>query len=129
MLKNKETARQVASRDITEDCKKMKDGQNYLSFEKDICESLGIPTPDFRQFNGGKMDKAKAYGEVKEKPKTCRHCKHRLRWSYGGSVIQYCEMWESKRTSNGLRKIKVTNPACVFYEEENNTNPPQLTEY
>lgn len=58
------TARQVASRDITEDCreerKKLRISpadpmgpQNCLPFEKDICESLGIVKGDFRQYNGG----------------------------------------------------------------------------
>lgn len=46
--KNKQTARQVASMDITEDCRKRKDGQNYLPYEADICESLGITKPNFR---------------------------------------------------------------------------------
>lgn len=52
-MKAHEAARLVALRDITEDCAKRKDGRNYLLYEKDICESLGIPVPDFRQFNGG----------------------------------------------------------------------------
>ena len=51
--KNKQTARQVASMDITEDCRKRKEGQNYLPYEADICESLGIVKPNFRRFNGG----------------------------------------------------------------------------
>ena len=54
-----ETAKQVAYRDIAEDCKKRKDGQNYLPFEKDICQSLDIVKPDFRQYNGGAHPKKK----------------------------------------------------------------------
>lgn len=42
------TARQVASIDITEDCRKRKEGNNYLPYEADICESLGITKPNFR---------------------------------------------------------------------------------
>lgn len=52
MSKYKE-AKRAAFRDIAEDCKKRKEGQNYVLFESDICESLNIPTPDFRMFNGG----------------------------------------------------------------------------
>ena len=51
--KNKLTARQVASMEITEDCRKRKEGQNCLPYENDICESLGIVKPNFRRFNGG----------------------------------------------------------------------------
>lgn len=53
-----------------------------------------------------------------EKPtKFCRTCVYRERWQCGGSVIQYCSKRKSKRTSNGLLKIKVTNPACELYKE------------
>lgn len=48
-----ETARQVAMRDITADCKKRKDGQNYIPYEKDICAYAEVEKGDFRQFNGG----------------------------------------------------------------------------
>ena len=57
--KKKMTAKQVASMDITADCKKKKDGINYLPYEADILESLGISKPDFRQFNGGDHRKRK----------------------------------------------------------------------
>lgn len=46
------TAREAAFRDIAEECKKQKDGRNYLLFEDDILASLGIKKPDFRKFNG-----------------------------------------------------------------------------
>lgn len=52
-------ARLAAFRDIAEDCKRRNEGQNYIVFEKEICESLGIPKPDFRQFNGGYNKKEK----------------------------------------------------------------------
>ena len=59
------------------------------------------------------------YGYVKpQKPdKSCRHCVHRQRWLCGGSIIQYCSVRKSKRTKNGLLKIKVNYPACELYEE------------
>ena len=51
--------------------------------------------------------------------KTCRTCMHRERWCLGPvRVGQYCGVRSSGRTSNGLLKIKVTNPACGFYKEE-----------
>lgn len=46
-------AKLTAYRDIWEECRRLGYGHNYLPFEKDICESLGISAPDFRKFNGG----------------------------------------------------------------------------
>lgn len=48
------TAKQVAFADIAAECKKQKEGQNYVIFENEICESLGIQKPDFRKLNGGR---------------------------------------------------------------------------
>jgi hypothetical protein len=53
--------------------------------------------------------------------KTCRSCEHRQRWQCGGSVIQYCAVRKSKRTDNGLLKIKVTDAACPLYKKEKET--------
>ena len=51
--------------------------------------------------------------------KTCRTCTHRQRWCLGPvRVGQYCGVRSSGRTSNGLLKIKVTNPACGLYKEK-----------
>lgn len=51
--------------------------------------------------------------------KTCRTCMYRERWCLGPvRVGQYCGIRSSGRTSNGLLKIKVTNPACGFYKGE-----------
>ena len=51
--------------------------------------------------------------------KTCRTCAHRQRWCLGPKRIgQYCGVHLSKRTHNGLLKIKVTNRACDKYKEE-----------
>jgi len=51
--------------------------------------------------------------------RTCRTCANRQRWYIGPVRIgQYCGVRFSKRTTNGLLKIKVTNPACGFYKEE-----------
>jgi hypothetical protein len=49
---------------------------------------------------------------------TCRHCVHRQRWQCGGSIIQYCGKQKSNRTDNGLKKIKVTDKACILFETE-----------
>lgn len=57
-------AKLTAFRDITEDLQKQRKALgvsawsefapvNYIQHEADICASLGIPTPDFRIFNGG----------------------------------------------------------------------------
>lgn len=51
-------AKLAAFRDITADCEIRGEGQNCLPFEKDICEFLGIPVPDFRKFNGGHNKKS-----------------------------------------------------------------------
>ena len=45
---------------------------------------------------------------------TCRHCLHRVR--YGNyhtiRVTQHCALQATRRNSAGLRRIKVTDPAC-----------------
>jgi len=51
---------------------------------------------------------------------TCRTCRHRERWQCGGTVIMYCNVIKSNRTQNGLKKIKVTNSACIRYERKTN---------
>lgn len=56
--------------------------------------------------------------QPKHPDKFCRTCKHRERWECGGSIIQYCGVRHSNRTFNKLLKIKVTNPACDAYEED-----------
>lgn len=48
--------------------------------------------------------------------KFCRTCAHREPWQCGGKIIQYCGVRKSKRTFNGLLKIKVTNPSCELYK-------------
>lgn len=49
---------------------------------------------------------------------TCRYCEHRQRHQCGGSIIQYCGIRKSKRTYNGLLKIKVTDKACILFQKE-----------
>ena len=56
-----------------------------------------------------------SFKEMFEPVVYCRTCAHRERWQCGGRVIQYCGVRKSKRTYNGLLKIKVTNPACELY--------------
>ena len=57
-------------------------------------------------------------GNTPNQGKTCRTCHWRERWQCGGSIIQFCKVIPSKRTFNGLKKIKVTNPACDLYKED-----------
>lgn len=52
----------------------------------------------------------------KKTNKTCRTCRHRQRWQCNTKVIQYCGTQKSKRTNNGLLKIKAKNEACFLYE-------------
>lgn len=47
---------------------------------------------------------------------TCRNCEHRERWQCGSKVIQYCGVLKSNRTSNGKKKIKVTDKACLSFK-------------
>ena len=57
--------------------------------------------------------------EVPNAGKTCQTCANRQRWCLGPvRVGQYCGVRYSNRTHNGLLKIKVTNPACGKYKEE-----------
>jgi hypothetical protein len=63
-------------------------------------------------------DKPEALAGVIVNTNTCLTCKHRERWQMGGSVIQYCGARSSRRTSNGLLKIKCKTPACKIYEHE-----------
>ena len=57
------------------------------------------------------MEKEKK-AEIAKSSKTCRTCEHLQRWECGGSIIQYCSVNKSSRTLDGLKKIKVTMPAC-----------------
>lgn len=47
---------------------------------------------------------------------TCRSCVHRQRWECGSKIIQYCRAIKSRRTFNGLKKIKCNMVACELYE-------------
>ena len=50
------TAKQIAMRDITEDCAR-NNTRNYLYCEDAILAYLGIKKPDFRIFNGEHLNK------------------------------------------------------------------------
>lgn len=49
--------------------------------------------------------------------KTCRTCIHRQRWECGSKIIQYCSVIKSRRTENGLKKIKCKDDACPLYKD------------
>lgn len=49
---------------------------------------------------------------------TCRTCANRERHECGAKIIQYCNAIKSNRTHNGLKKIKVTDPACDLFKNE-----------
>ncbi len=48
---------------------------------------------------------------------TCRNCSHSQAWECNSKVFHYCEIQKSKRTSNGLLKIKLKNPACSLFSK------------
>jgi hypothetical protein len=55
----------------------------------------------------------------KTSPKNfCRECLHRQRWKCNSKVFQYCAKRKSKRTENGLLKIKCKISACGYFEKE-----------
>lgn len=47
--------------------------------------------------------------------KTCWKCAHRERHEKNSKVFQYCAVKRSKRTENGLLKIKASSLACSLY--------------
>lgn len=51
--------------------------------------------------------------------KTCKECMHRQRWQCNSKVFQYCGARKSKRTENGLLKIKCKTPACELFVKIN----------
>lgn len=53
-----------------------------------------------------------------ERIEKCNTCKYSERWQCGGSIIWYCGARKSKRTDNGLLKIKARQSACDNYKEE-----------
>lgn len=57
--------------------------------------------------------------EVRRNMSTCRTCQHRQRWKneFSPKVTQVCEL-KKGRTAMGLKKIKVTDPACDEYKEK-----------
>jgi len=57
----------------------------------------------------------------KHKPKsnnTCLTCEYRERWQCNSKVFQYCSIRKSKRTQNGLLKIKCKTEACRAYKRD-----------
>lgn len=57
---------------------------------------------------------------------TCRECANRQRWQadHSNTVQQYCAARRSRRTRNGLLKIKCNQAACCLFkpDAENETN-------
>ena len=53
---------------------------------------------------------------------TCRTCIHRERWvlnDKSNKVIQCCNLQPSKRSNSGYKTIKVTDKACLSYDNRN----------
>lgn len=53
--------------------------------------------------------------------KFCRTCTHRVaqRYPHGTKFMQFCELTNDNRNQFGMKRIKVTNPACNLYEPKN----------
>ena len=66
--------------------------------------------------NNLKLFEAEKTNKVYNKSYTCRYCSNRERWQCGSKVIQYCKVRVSKRTSNGLLKIKCKDKACILFK-------------
>lgn len=49
---------------------------------------------------------------------TCRVCINRQRTQCNSKVFQYCKVRKSKRTANGLLKIKCKDVACNLFKSE-----------
>lgn len=49
---------------------------------------------------------------------TCRECGHRQTKPY--RETSYCDAHGSRRTKNGMLKIKANQPACILFTHKNN---------
>ena len=65
-----------------------------------------------------KVIKDRVLENTKNNNKTCLTCKHRQRWQCNSKIIQYCGARKSKRTENGLLKIRCKDIACILYKNE-----------
>ena len=50
---------------------------------------------------------------------TCRECGHRVVKCY--SETSYCNAHGSRRTQNGMLKVKANQPACILFTNKNNS--------
>jgi len=48
----------------------------------------------------------------------CKNCEHSERWQCGSKLFWYCRKLRSKRTDNGLLKIKANQQACQLFKVE-----------
>ena len=48
----------------------------------------------------------------------CRSCENRVKRTYlhGNKVMQFCGVIKDNRNQFGMRRIKVTTPACELYK-------------
>ena len=56
--------------------------------------------------------------EFKNQSEICRDCKACQAWECGSKVIHYCSQLRSNRTSNGLKKIKLKDTACMLFKKK-----------
>lgn len=50
---------------------------------------------------------------------TCRECGHRVVKCY--RETSYCNAHGSRRTQNGMLKVKANQPACILFTNKNNS--------
>lgn len=53
--------------------------------------------------------------------KRCRTCKHRKRFElndHSNKIVQCCVRRPSQRSNSGYRTIRVSDLACIYYEEQ-----------
>lgn len=88
--------------------------REYNGFEVHTCSS-----PEYEKIAGLlRFSEPITSNNLKTMNKTCRNCIHRERWECGSKIISYCNKLKSNRTQNGMKKVKCTQIACDYYEEE-----------
>lgn len=55
--------------------------------------------------------------EITKRKEKCKQCRHSQRWEISDKYFWYCKARKSKRTSNGLLKIKANQEACDNFKE------------
>jgi hypothetical protein len=54
----------------------------------------------------------------KDNTRRCGICIHSEGWSCGSKIFYYCKIRKSKRTFNGLLKVKCKDTACELFKNQ-----------